>query len=308
MREPTPYAGPGPGGRQRRANVLGLIVPSVANPFWGVFARELEAEATRAGYQLQLCNGERDPAREQRYLRQLLSEGHRGIVLCSSPLDLASLVPFIRRGAVVVTADRVAVADDPPGTMNVSVDNASGQQLAVAHLAGLGHRRIAFVTASIPAVSLVDRLAGFRAAAGHVGLAPGEITVWPSRGRIPFGDTSLVELGRLAAHELLAGRPEDPTAFVCVNDMCALGVCRGALELGYGIPGDVSVVGFDDILLAGLARPALTTIRQPMRQIAARAFRLLREGLDDAGPPRTRTELLLPELVVRESTAAPRAS
>jgi len=112
----------------------------------------------------------------------------------------------------------------------------------------------------------------------------------------------LVRLDSAATELLSAERP--PTAIVAINDMCALGVCAGIRDAGLRVADDVSVIGFDDIVLADLAAPALTTIRQPLPEMAAAAFAHLRAGIESGEPIPGQSLLMRPELIVRASTAA----
>lgn len=122
---------------------------------------------------------------------------------------------------------------------------------------------------------------------------------WPGQETIPLDVAESAAIGRTAIHALFAGS-EPPTAIVAINDMTALGVCSGARDLGLRVGKDVSVVGFDDIVLAGLWEPPLTTIRQPLPELASLALReALAEGTDSS---RGTSILLRPELVVRGST------
>jgi DNA-binding LacI/PurR family transcriptional regulator len=292
--------------RTGRSHVLGLVVPSVANPFWGTFARHLEAAALQAGYRVLLCNSERDPGRERGYLEELWADGVRGVVLCSSLPSLEHVLPLVDRGLTLVAFDRTAQAGDPPSLVNISVDNAVGAELATRHLLELGHRRLAFVSGSLRSVNRRARFSGFEAALERFGLTAEDAVVWSggvgNTDTDDYGDLDFPELGRAAARELLGdGRP--PTAIVAINDMCALGICAGARDAGVAVGTDLSVVGFDDIVLADLATPPLTTIRQPLPAMADAAFAHLRAGVEGrAERPNGGSLLLRPELVVRGST------
>lgn len=177
--------------------------------------------------------------------------------------------------------------------MNISVDNAVGTELATRHLLELGHRRLAFVSGSLRSVNRRARFSGFETAL--------EQLVWSGGSGDGFGDLDFPELGRTAARELLATeRP--PTAIVAVNDMCALGVSAGARDAGLRVGQDISVVGFDDIVLADLATPPLTTVRQPLPAMADAAFAHLRAGIERSDPLTGQSLLMRPELVVRAST------
>ncbi|MGY5036418.1 LacI family DNA-binding transcriptional regulator [Streptomyces sp. 900116325] len=180
------------------------------------------------------------------------------------------------------------------------MDNAMGAELATGHLIELCHRRLAFVSGSVNSVNRRERLRGFRSALESAGLDPADAVVWPGADTAEFSDKDAAELGRKAARELLSG-PRPPTAFVAVNDMCAIGICRGAKDAGHSAGQDVSVVGFDDILLADLFAP-LTTVRQPLPEMAAETFQQLRARIDSA-PMAGRSLLVRPRLVVRKSTA-----
>src|ERR671918_586984 len=174
--------------RTGRSQVVGLVVPSVANPFWGTFARHLEAAALQAGYRVLLCNSERDPERERDYLEELWADGIRGVVLCSSLPSLQHVLPLVERGLAMVAFDRTAQAGDPPSLVNISVDNAVGAELATRHLLQLGHRRLAFVTGSLRSVNRRARFRGFESALEEYGLTPADAIVWSGGTPDDYGD------------------------------------------------------------------------------------------------------------------------
>ncbi len=290
--------------RNGRVQVIGLVVPSVANPFWGAFARHVEGAALAAGYRVLLCNSERDPDRERGYIEELWDDGVTGVILCTSLPSLTHVLPLLERGLKLVTFDRTAQAGDPAGVTNISVDNVVGAQLATEHLLDLGHRRLAFVSGALGSVNRKERYEGFRAALQGADLDPDGALVWSDSDSDTFGDRDAANLGRTAAREILAA-PEPPTAIVAINDMCALGVYAGVRDAGAQVGRDVSVVGFDDIVLAELVDPALTTVRQPLADMASSAFDNLRTRLDrDTNGP-DHSLLIRPELVARASTAPP---
>ncbi|MFF7364299.1 substrate-binding domain-containing protein [Streptomyces sp. NPDC008125] len=175
-----------------------------------------------------------------------------------------------------------------------------GAEIATRHLLELGHRRLAFVSGSVGSVDRREGLRGFRAALEEAGLDPADAVVWPGAAMTEFGDKDAAERGRNAARELLSG-PRPPTAFVAINDMCTIGICRGIKDAGLTAGPDVSVVGFDDILLADFFEPPLTTVRQPLPEMAAETFQQLRARIE-AEPGAGRSLLIRPRLVVREST------
>ncbi|MQA24489.1 MAG: substrate-binding domain-containing protein [Micromonosporaceae bacterium] len=295
--------------RTGRILVVGLVVPSVANPFWGTFARHFEGAALAHGYRVLLCNSERDPDREREYIEELWDDGIRGIVLCSSLPSLGHVQSFVDDGLALVGFDRTAQAGDAASLVNISIDNVVGAQLAARHLLELGHRRLAFVSGSLASVNRTERFRGFTAALEEHGLTSQDTLVWSgarsgSGAPEDYGDLDASGLGRTAARELLAS-DVPPTGIIAINDMCALGVCAGIRDAGLRVGQDVSVVGFDDIVLADLAAPPLTTVRQPLEEMAAMAFAQLRQRLDGDGPTAGQSLLVRPELVVRDSTAPP---
>ncbi|MCI0384976.1 LacI family DNA-binding transcriptional regulator [Streptomyces sp. CNQ085] len=290
--------------RTGRIQMLGLVVPSVANPFWGTFARHLEAAALAEGFYMLLCNSERDPDRERRYVEELWGDGIGGVVLCSSLPSLDHVKPTVEEGLGLVAFDRTAQPGDPHSVVNIGTDNVLGMRLATEHLLGLGHTRLAFVSGSIGSVNRAERYSGFRQALDTAGLPPSAGTVWSGADTVDFDDRDTAELGRVAAREILSV-PNPPTAIVTINDMCALGVATGAREAGLVVGRDVSVTGYDDIMLAGMATPALTTVRQPVEEMAATAFAKLRQVMDGGGGESGQSILHRPTLVVRDSTAAP---
>lgn len=281
--------------RTGRIQMLGLVVPSVANPFWGTFAQLVESIALRSGFRVLLCNSERDPEREYEYLEELWADGIGSVVLCSSLPSIAHVAPFLQRGMRIVAFDRTSQLGDPGSLTNISVDNSLGAQLATTHLLELGHRRLAFVSGKLQSVNRRERLDGFRSTMDRAGLPA---VVW-TEGSGRAGDQDAADVGRAAVRELLE-KPTSPTAFFAVNDMCALGVCAGVCDAGLVVGKDISVIGFDDITLANLTFPALTTVRQPLPEMAAAAVTHL-IGSADSGAGQS--VMMRPELVVRASTA-----
>ena len=298
---------PNPAARQLRTGrnqVIGLVVPSVANPFWGAFAHYLERAALADGHHVLLCNSARDPERERSYLEELWEDGIRDIVLCSSLPSLEHIRHLLDRGLGLVAFDRTSQADDPPTLVNISVDNVIGAQLATKHLVELGHRRLGFVSGSLGTVNRIERYRGFRSALEQAGLAVDEDMIWTGASDEALGDLGSAGLGRRAVRELL-DRPEPPTALFAINDMCALGAYAGIRDAGMVVGWDVSVVGFDDIPLARLLDPGLTTVRQSLPEMAAAAFRHLRTRYDRDAPRLGQSLLVRPELVVRRSAGPP---
>ncbi len=288
-----------------QTRMLGLIVPSVANPFWGSVSPLIEKEAQKRGYQVLICNAERDPELERDYLSSLFGSAIRGVILGSSPVSFDHLRDHTEKGMRVAAFDRATRGAEGIVSCSVSVDQELGARLATRHLIGLGHKRIGFISGPIGTSNRTGRLNGMRAELKKVGLTLDDACVWLAPNASGFGDSQSAELGRIGIRELLT-LDDPPTAVFTVNDMYAVGACAGARELGYRVPQDLSVVGFDDIFIADFIDPPLTTVRQPIAQMAALVVAKLIETLESDEEIDDPHIKLRPELIVRSSTAAPK--
>ena len=281
--------------------IIGLIVPSVANPFYGIFARHVEEVAMLSGYQVLLGNSDRNPERERRYAEELWSYGVRGIIFGSSLTQFTHLENLIERGLHVVAFDRTTQESDRIAIDSIGVDNVQVTRLATKHLLALGHRRIGFISGPIRTVNRLDRLDGYRATLEEAGSEFDPQLVWEGV-TSNFGDTAAVELGRQGAHDLLS-KTNPPTAMITINDMYAFGVYAGARDLGLNIPADLSVVGVDDIVLTVVVEPPLTTVHQPIGDITHLAVERLIGRLQNTCTEPLGHQVLSPKLIVRASTA-----
>lgn len=275
--------------RSRRTRTVGLIVPDNANPFFAEVARAIEQANTAVGFGLMLCNSQRSPEQAAVSVRLLLDKRVDGIILAAA-VDAATLRPAVAAGIPIVLVDS-DVADVTADA--VFVDHRLGGELAARHLLALGHREIACITGFPTRACSRERLAGFEAVLREAGLAlPGA--------RVAESDFH-ADTGYRATLALLERDPTI-TAIFAVNDLAALGAIRACHDRGWSVPERVSVVGFDDIELADLISPRLSTIRQPIAQIGRLAIATLAARVGD--PTRTIWRRVLPvELVVRESTA-----
>lgn len=273
---------------RKSTHTLGLMLPDITNPYFPAIARGVEDAAARAGYTVILCNTDRDPAHEQDYIQVLRERQVDGLVLIASSPAVGEMVS--RAGSLpAVFVDRVprgAAADA------VVVDNRRGMEAAVRHLLQLGHRRIGFVAGRVGSSTAEDRLAGYLAALGSAGLTPDPAYI--VTGDFTYGG------GYNAARALLA-LPHRPTALAAANDLMAAGVLRAAAEVGLRVPGELAVVGYDDIPLAGMFNPPLTTVAQPTYRMGELATQMLLERLAGQAPPEPRRVVLAAQLVVRGS-------
>ncbi len=278
--------------------MMGLLVPTIANPFFGALANWVEAAANAHGYGVLLCNTQRSAKREQAYAQAFLAQGVQGVILGSSLQAQEHLVPLIERGLAVVSLDRTA--QDAPLHMDyVSLDNHRAGAMAAEHLLSLGHIDIAYVSAPLRSVSRVARLEGARQAC-----AARNVRFTEHIRDVKAGQTEMemAELGRAAGVELHASGCS-ASGYIAMNDMLAIGLLSGLRLCGLRVPRDVSVMGIDDIFFDAYLCPALSTVRQPMKDIATAVVERLLTRMKHLDEP-PHELVFMPELVQRESTSA----
>lgn len=295
------------------SRTIGLLVPTIRDPYWAEVAAGIEPRAAEDGFAVLIASGYGDPVRAGQTLEVLLGNRVDGIIVTTSAgvaeprLTQAMGLPTVLVGLdpPVGTLELEGARSAPVATLleagqrhrlgarlpHVSFDDVNAGELATRHLIELGHRRIAFL-AGPPTLATVLRIAGVRRVLEETGLVLSSVSAG--------GDT--FEQGCAAGLELLHG-DRDFTAIIAFNDLLAAGVVRAARTLGIDVPGEVSVVGFDDIMLARLFEPALTTVRAPKYEMGARATQLLFEHMQSE--PQMDWDLLCGSLVVRDSTAPP---
>jgi DNA-binding LacI/PurR family transcriptional regulator len=269
----------------RTSTVLGVMVNDLRNAFFADVVEALDAAASAAGFDLILNTGGRVPSRESSALRSLLSFRPAGVILLS-PVVPAAAIEAAARQCPVVLVSRTSRAS---GVDTVNDDGEAGAALAVEHLFGLGHRRIAHLDGGA-AAGAAARRRGFRRAMRAHGLEP---VVVASEHTDAAGAKAVLEL--LSAGDL-------PTALVAGNDFNAVGAISALEENGLRVPADVSVVGYDNTSLASLRHLSLTTVDQSRAELGRLALDALLERVrgERASPVR---HLLHPSLVVRSTTA-----
>jgi LacI family transcriptional regulator len=274
--------------RTNRVDVIGLVVPDISNPFFAQLAKAIETEAAKRGHTVMLANSHDDRATERRQLLALLDRAPRGIVVCAVSdeglMDLESDTP-------ILSLDR-RLHNFPL----ISTDHAEGSAQIADHLFALGHRRIAYIAGPQETSVGRARLAGFQTRIDQLQQRDPVLSLTTHEGH--FGYQAGEDIARLIFAGPAAARP---TAIATASDQLAIGVLRCARDMGIDVPGDVSVAGFDDIELAALVVPRLTTLRQPTARLAEKAIAAL------FGAPEDMVDVLLPgELIVRRSTGAPK--
>lgn len=298
----------------RSSDTVGLLLPSSGDSFWGEVAAGIEERAWEDGYSVLFANAHGNPERELRALELFLSKWVDGMIITGAAGDPRTwfrraepqvpvvLVNWDTRfrpqdvdAAMLLPPDEMAAAvaaeAGSRGFGHIAFDDVGAARLVVEHLLALGHTDIAFV-GGIPIRPALLRILGFRQALEEAERPPGPIVAC---------DETL-EAGFAATRRLLS-EPDPPTAIVAYSDVVAIGAMRAAHSLGIEVPGTLSIVGFDDIEIAGFVEPPLTTVRQPKREMGRRAMNRILDQLEGREVPEHET--LPGHLVVRSSTGSP---
>jgi LacI family transcriptional regulator, galactose operon repressor len=275
--------------RARATGLAGIVIPGVGNPFFAELVEALESALREANLDMILADSRGEVDDETRRLQTLVDRQVEGLILI--PVDHDSSAPAMRRARLSVPIVQIDRQVDGFPADYVGVDNALGIRLVLEHLAGQGCRTIAFVSDETTSSTGRSRLDALRLTLPRVpGLRGGAVLL---------GSFSL-DFGRAAARSLVASG-ELPDAVVCGSDLIALGVVREFHACGVAIPETVKVTGFDGILFAELCDPPLTTVRQPVKTIAAESVRLLQARMRGESGAARRSEIA-PSLIVRRST------
>jgi LacI family transcriptional regulator len=277
-----------------RSSTIGLVLPDLTNPLFPPIVRGIEDVLRPAGFSAFIVNTDNDPDRERALVTSLRSRQVEGLIVATARLDHPLLAQLRDQGVRMVLVNRRARDVD---VSCVTPDDATGVTLAVRHLTELGHRRILHLAGPQSTSTGVVRARAFDAALREQGLEPDDALM------VSCDYWSEAD-GAVGLRKALDAGAEF-TAVVAGNDLIALGCYDVFAERGIACPGEVSVVGFNDMPFLDKLQPPLTTVRIPHHQIGVEAARMLLEAIDE--PDRPSRSVLLPlSLVVRGSTAAPR--
>jgi LacI family transcriptional regulator len=270
------------------------VVPDLANQFFALVAEGVEGAAASRDVLVVLCAPEATEQTESHHARLLRSQRLDGVIyLSGTGTSPGALVELARLAPVVLVDERVPGFEVPA----VVADGRRGAREIAQHVLEQGHKRIAVIGGPTALWTSEQRLAGYREAFAAGGLDPDGIPVL-------VGDYHLQSGGELAERALAGPVETRPTALLCANDLMAIGALEYCKSAGLRVPGDVSIVGFDDVPVAALLTPRLTTVRQPAREMGQRAAKLLFDLL--AGKGEAQSQELLPATVqIRDSVAAP---
>jgi DNA-binding LacI/PurR family transcriptional regulator len=276
-----------------RSRLLGLIVSEITNPFFPELIQGFEDIAVEHGYEILISSTNYDPQRMSLCIRRMLERRAEGVAVMTFGVEKPLLEQLNERKVPLVFVD---VGPERAGVSLLRVDYRNGIQQGVEHLVGLGHREIAFISGPKRLHSAQSRLAAFSKSIEDCAIESDP--AWNVE-----GDHTME--GGIAAMDRLLKLKRMPTAVMCSNDMTAIGVLHRLYRAGLKVPDDLSVIGFDDIHIAQVTIPPLTTIQMSCIDLARAAVTALRAHREEGGEPQ-RYYKIPTQLVVRESTGAPR--
>jgi LacI family transcriptional regulator len=271
--------------RRQQAEMIGVVVSDIENPHFSEAVRVVEDAAYRAGYRVLLCNTDETAAKQRTYLEMLADERVLAAIVSPADTDGSGVEALLGLGIPVVAFDRVI---DDPRTDAVTCDNVAGLRRLTEHLLWLGHTRIAYVGGRPDVETGAERLEGY-------------LEAMRAAGRVPFAvDGGFRVEGAEQAVGTLLEHAAPPEALIVANNQMTLGALRAIRRAGLRVPHDLALGGVDDPPWAALVDPPLTTLAQPVRQMAETAMRLALERVE-GGRSEPRRVVLPLELRVRAS-------
>ncbi len=249
--------------RRQKAEMIGVVVSDIENPHFTQMVRAVEDAAYRRGYRMLLCNTDEDAGKQKSYLEVLAAERVLGVLISPSDPGGAEIPELLDLGIPVIAFDR-AVED--PRADSVVVDNAAGSRLATEHLLRAGHERVGFVGGRDDIETGAGRRAGYEAAMREAGLETCSVS-----------GGFRIEDGRISTEKLL--KSGDLTALVAANNLTTIGALEALRDHGIEVPEDMALVAIDDPFWAELVEPPLTTLAQPVREMADGAIGSLLERI-----------------------------
>lgn len=277
-----------------RTATIGLVVPDISNPFFSAIARGAEQVASANKYIILLCNTGEDASREIEVLNMLHERYVDGVIVCGLRQKEAPIQTALAQFPAVVLVNRRFEEIRFPAVL---VDDLLGGYLASQHLLNMGHTAIGFVAGPITSYSGIKRLQGYKQALAEAGIESQDDWVQHCLPTVTDGEK--------AAHLLLDTHPE-LSALFCYNDLVALGALNYCAASGRRVPEDIAITGFDDIMLASVVSPALTTCHIPREKLGTLAASMLLDCINDEAE-KCDEIVVKPELVIRASSKPPQA-
>ena len=293
---PNPMA---QGLRKSNCKDLALIVPNLSNPFY--LQALLGVSEAIGDYQMLFCNTGHDGVKEKQFLEQMYSRQVKGVILSSVAEDASETVnKYIQKGMRFVLLDQMLPDVEIPG---IQYDPRAGAHMAVEYLLSQGHQRIALATTPLVRYTRTEIFKGYSESLLQAGIGQDPSLVYEcSISKAGRGSDYELGIGRQIAEEFVKnGCPA--TAVLRVNDMVAIGFIQALVQKGIKVPDDVSVIGFDNIPIAGAYLPALTTVHFPAQEMGRLAARMLLDAIESDESQTALTMSLAPQLMIRDSVA-----
>lgn len=288
-------------GRQLKTNEINdiaVIIPSITNHFYPLLLLGVENAAREKGYNVLLCNSLRNPENEKKYLSSLFQKQIKGIIISSITENHNFLKKLQQKGLKVVAFDQGTSLD----CCKVSFDFYTGGYMAAEHLLELGHKKIAFFSAPLTRRSRNQVYEGFIQCLKDNNVKQFKENILISHKEEESHDQVYeFKNGKQLTRKMLATTNELPTAIFCINDMTAFGVIQELSNNNISVPHDISVMGFDNIPMAEITTPPLTTIDQPAYEMGTLSAEMLIRNLENPNAPNAEI-ILKPTLVARSST------
>jgi LacI family transcriptional regulator len=277
---------------------IGLIIPNITNPFYPQTVLGIEAAIRGSGYHLLLFNTLRSRQRENEYLEMLWERQVKGVIISAVESNVDNIQKYINLGMHFVLLDQLIEGISVP---SLNFDSRKGSRMAINHLLEKGHRRIALATTPLTRWTRQEIHKGYMEALSAAHVEYDENLVFISSGETEAEDINYeVDAGKKIALNFLASGVS-VTAIFCVNDMLAFGVIKTLAAHGIRVPEDISIIGFDDIPLAEVYQPSLTTIRYPSYETGKLAGMLLLESVNNGTAQMDITMRTEPQFIERDT-------
>jgi LacI family transcriptional regulator len=289
-------------GRQlklKKTNDIGVIIPSLTNPFYPAILQGLEIKARKRNYNIFLCNSYRDARIEEIYLKNLYQKQVSGIIISSISKSREIIEDLVNRGIEIVTFDQY-LQDINCSAIYVNCENAG--YMAAQYFFELGHKKVAIVNSPLDRYSRIKVLEGFKRGLSDFNIKIKDEYIKVAQSEQEY-ENEIYEFnnGKEQTEELMK-LPDLPTGIFATNDMTAYGVIQKLNELRIKVPEEVSVIGFNNIATSVMINPPLTTINQPMFQMGELAANVLIDRIEGIKKEKVNIELQ-PRLIVRNSTS-----
>jgi len=272
-----------------KTETIGLIIPDIANPYFGSIAKTIEVEARNSGYSIILCDSLDDEITEAELLQLMAGRKVDGIIIAPTGKNSNHVTEIQQQGIPVMVIDRYLPGTNLPF---VTTDNYLGGLLATQYFIDMGHRNIACIQGINGISANTDRVNGYRAALQKHGIPANESLVLGT----DFGEKN----GYIQTKKLLT-LPEYPTAIFALSNLISLGTLRALKEAGLSVPDDISIVSFDEQPYSAFLTCPMTTVEQPREEIGKLAFLNLLEMINKESRKKTENLVLKPRLIIRES-------